>query len=251
MVPCGPLAEYVPCGTKRNDQTADGGDDRVRNAEAETARPSPGAATKESGAVRTATAGAAGPARHSNAHAAHHLSAEISTRGLERNAGAGLAHPHASNMAHGYGVLHGCACQPQETVRRISGRDAPYVHQGAGTAPPRADLGGRSDLPSRRTSIALSSRSPSRQLSPKRGAERGDTERTSPHAASCTRSRDALCRAQAAARGLLDALPPRHSSHPTMTIMLTPAAKASTSATVCLSDVLFCSRAGSTSTVAT
>ena len=23
MVPCGPLAEYVPCGTKRNDQTAE------------------------------------------------------------------------------------------------------------------------------------------------------------------------------------------------------------------------------------
>ena len=248
MVPCGPLAEYVPCGTKRNDQTAETTGSGSRNRAAK-----PGAATKESAAVRTATAGAAGPARHSNAHAAHHLSAEISTRGLERNAGAGLAHPHASNMAHGYGVLHGCACQPQETVRRISGRDAPYVHQGAGTAPPRADLGGRSDLPSRRTSIALSSRSraPSRQLSPKRGAERGDTERTSPHAASCTRSRDALCRAQAAARGLLDALPPRHSSHPTMTIMLTPAAKASTSATVCLSDVLFCSRAGSTSTVAT
>ena len=69
--------------------------------------------------------------------------------------------------------------------------------------------------------------------------------------AASTRSRVAVYRVQAAARGPLDAFSPRHSSHPTMTIMLTPAAKASTSATVCLSDVLFCSRAGSTSTVAT
>lgn len=153
---------------------------------------------------------------------------------------------------HGYGVLHGCACQPRNSPPHQWPRHT-ICASGSRDRAPRADLGGRSDLPSRRTSLALCSRSraPSRQLSPKRGAERGDTERTSPHAAACKRSRDALCRAQAAARGPLDALPPRHSSHPTMTIMLTPAAKASTSATVCLSDVLFCSRAGSTSTVAT
>ena len=83
------------------------------------------------------------------------------------------------------------------------------------------------------------------------GAQRRPRLRGRPWADSEIDSRVAVYRVQAAARGPLDAFSPRHSSHPTMTIMLTPAAKASTSATVCLSDVLFCSRAGSTSTVAT
>lgn len=182
---------------KRNGQT--GGDDRSAG---------PAKPNKPRGHARgdqrnknprpsePATAGAAVPERHSNAHAAHHLSAEISTRGLESNAGAGLAHPKASNMAHGYGVLHGCASQPRNS------HSPPHQWprhticvSGSRDRAPRADLGGRSGLPSKRTSLALCSRSraPSRQLSPKRGAERGDTERTSPHAAACKRSRDALC----------------------------------------------------------
>ena len=136
--------------------------------------------------------------------------------------------------------------------------------------------GGRSEtytsnLPPRRTSLAPSSRSrqrsktPSRQRSPNaetlstrslRGLSAVGSGEVAPAVifirfAASTRSRVAVYRVQAAARGPLDAFSPRHSSHPTMTIMLTPAAKASTSATVCLSDVLFCSRAGSTSTVAT
>lgn len=152
--------------------------------------------------------------------------------------------PMASQLSE---LVRTSQCGPRHTIRCI---------REAWTAPP--PTGGRSEtytsnLPPRRTSLAPSSRSrqrsktPSRQRSP--NAE--TLSKRHPRFAASTRSRVAVYRVQAAARGPLDAFSPRHSSHPTMTIMLTPAAKASTSATVCLSDVLFCSRAGSTSTVAT
>lgn len=149
--------------------------------------------------------------------------------------------------------LSAVRARPHEPVRPAT-HDT--VHQGGMDRPPptggRSETyptGGRSEtytsnLPPRRTSLAPSSRSRQRSKTPSR--------QRSPNAETLsTRSRVAVYRVQAAARGPLDAFSPRHSSHPTMTIMLTPAAKASTSATVCLSDVLFCSRAGSTSTVAT
>ena len=141
--------------------------------------------------------------------------------------------------------------RPHEPVRPAT-HDT--VHQGGMDRPP--PTGGRSEtytsnLPPRRTSLAPSSRSRQRSKTPSRQRSPNAETLRSPRFAASTRSRVAVYRVQAAARGPLDAFSPRHSSHPTMTIMLTPAAKASTSATVCLSDVLFCSRAGSTSTVAT
>ena len=135
-------------------------------------------------------------------------------------------------------------CGPRHTIRCIREAWTAPPPQGVGLRPtPRTyPLGGRASRPAR-----------ARDSARKRPADSEVQTRRhcAPRFAASTRSRVAVYRVQAAASGPLDAFSPRHSSHPTMTIMLTPAAKASTSATVCLSDVLFCSRAGSTSTVAT